>query len=444
MKKARRLIFLGIFLLGLVYAAAKTPTWLQKLQKTEVAIPTARVARGPLETTVYTIGDLRPSQISTIIAPPVGGTLQIVHLVQTGTIVAKDDVIVEFDPSEQEFNLEQAQSQLEEADQQIAKLKADIAVRTAEDNLSLLRAQFAVSRAELQAKGNDLLGSIDARKNVIAVEEAKRRLEQLQRDLKSRQSSNQADLAVQNVARMKASMGMKVAQQSIDNMTLRAPMGGIVVLGQNIQALIASSGGIITSTTEIPEYREGDQAYPGQTIAQIQDVSQMDILSKVSENVRSNLESGQTADVHVDSLPTIQFTGKIKSLAGMASTSVNSVSDLFGSSNSFDTTFQFDSGGARVSPGVSARIEIRSNNIKDVLSIPRQALFTKEGKPVVYLKNGQAWDARPVQIKYLTESRVAIDGISEGIEVALVDPTLQRAKSSRKTGVLSSILGGGQ
>jgi len=41
--------------------------------------------------------------------------------------------VAAFDPSEQEYNLEQAQSQLEEADQQIKKMKADQAVRVAQE-----------------------------------------------------------------------------------------------------------------------------------------------------------------------------------------------------------------------------------------------------------------------------------------------------------------------
>ena len=34
---------------------------------------------------VYTTGELRPSKTSMLVAPPVGGTLQIIHLKPTGT-----------------------------------------------------------------------------------------------------------------------------------------------------------------------------------------------------------------------------------------------------------------------------------------------------------------------------------------------------------------------
>jgi multidrug resistance efflux pump len=442
MIRARGKIALGIILLILLIAAVETPKVLQKLHATGPDIPTARVARGALEMKVYTTGELRPSQSAMVVAPPVGATLQIVHIAKSGTFVNQGDVVVEFDPSEQEFNLEQARSQLEEADQQITKMKADIAVGNAEDNVSLLTAQFDVRRSELQVKGNDLLGAIEARKNVLNLEEAKRRLEQLQRDIKSRQSSNQADLVVQAVARAKATLAMKLAQQNIDNMTLRAPIGGIVVLGQNLDALYSGGSIMISSGMDIPEFREGDQTYAGRTVAQIQDVAQMEILSKVTETDRGSLESGQVADVRVDSLPTMRFTGKIKSLAGMASSSSQTVSDMFSSTKSFDTTFEFDPKGMKISPGVSVRVEIRGTNLKDALSVPRQALFTMEGKPVVYWKHAQNWEAHPIQIKYLTESRAVIEGIAEGTEVALVNPNLQKGKAGRKAGPLSSILGG--
>ena len=183
---------------------------LTSLRKPGPEIPTVRVVREPVEVKVHALGELRPARTAMIVAPPVaGGTLQIVHIVRTGTIVLQGDVVVEFDPSEQEYNLEQSQSQLEEVDQQIRKTKADQAVRAAQDKVSLLRAQFDVRRAELTVKGNELLSGIEARKNVIALEESRRRLEQLQRDIQSRASSDQADLAVQAASRTKAMLGMK-------------------------------------------------------------------------------------------------------------------------------------------------------------------------------------------------------------------------------------------
>ncbi|MBP1597402.1 MAG: copper/silver efflux system rane fusion protein CusB [Acidobacteria bacterium] len=422
---------------------------LTSLRKPEPGIPTVRVVHEPVEVIVHALGELRPARTAMMVAPPVaGGTLQIVHIVKTGTIVQQNDVVVEFDPSEQEYNLEQSRSQLEEVDQQIRKMKADQAVRAAQDKVSLLRAQFDVRRAELTVKGNELLSGIEARKNEIALEESRRRLEQLQRDIQSRASSDQADQAVQAASRTKAMLGMKLAQQNIDNMTLRAPIGGVVVLGQNLESLMSASGSIsISSGMEIPEYREGDQAYPGRLIAQIQDMDKMEILSKVTENDRGGLTAGQPINVRVDSEPLRVFSGRIKSLAESASTgTMSSYLDYLEmlSTRSFDVTFEMDADGARLNPGVTTRVTVRGASLNNALSLPRQALFQKEGKQVVYVRSAAGWEAQDIQVKHLTESRAVIEGLPEGTEVALVNPELQRGKAAGKAGPLSSILGGSQ
>ena len=55
----------------------------------------------------------------------------------------------------------------------------------------------------------------------------------------------------------------------------------------------------------------------------------------------------------------------------------------------------------------------------------------KGGKPIVYVKSGSAFQSRDVEIKYRTESRVAVEGLPEGTEVALVNPE-QAMKKSQK------------
>lgn len=417
-------------------------------KKTSVRIPSARVTRGPVETKIHALGELRPGRTAGIVAPPIaGGTLQIIHLVKTGTRVKEGDVVVEFDPSEQEYNLEQSQSQMAEAEQQIIKVRADQAVRAAQNKVALLKAQYSVRRAELKVKGNDLLSKIEAKKNLIDLEDAKRKYEQLQRDIQSRASADAADMAVQNVARMKAQMGMKLAQQNIDNMTWKSPMDGVVVLGQNLDSLMSASGSIrISSTSDIPEFREGDQVYPGRQIAQIQGTSELEISSKVLETDRGNLAPGHPIDVWMDSAPLKVYPGRIKSIATSASdaSSASTTTDLLESlsTRSFDAIFEVDGKGDQLSMGVSVRVLIKGNSTADALSIPRQALFQKDSRNVVYLRKGEDWEAREIRIKYLTESRAVVEGLAEKTEVALVNPDLEKSKAAARKGALASIMGG--
>ncbi len=435
--RVRGKIFLGVFMAAVVTGAAiMAPGALELLRKPVSQVPTARVQRGPLELKVYTTGELSPAKTAMLVAPPVGGALQIVSLVRTGTHVKTGDIVAEFDPSEQEYNLEQSRSQLEEADQEINKMKADAAVRAAQDKVSLLKAGFDVRRAELVVQGNDLLPGVEARKNLLNLDEAKRRLDQMQKDVKSRATSDVADLAVLAQKRARAMIGMRMAQQNIDNMQLKASIDGIVSIGENRDA----SGGIMFTGMQLPEYREGDQAYPGRLIATVLDVGRMEISSKVSETDRGNLDSGQAIEARVDAVPMKKFAGKIKSLAGVAASS--NIFDDSGAIRTFDASFQLDPQGTMLNPGVTARVTIRGGTVKDALSLPRQALFQREGKPVVYIRRMESWEPHEIQIKYVTESRAVIDGLAEGTEVALVNPELSKSSTATRSGGLSSILGG--
>ncbi len=147
---------------------------------TDSEIPTATVKEVDLQLKVSTTGVLRTSQSRTISAPAIGGgTLQIVTLARSGAQVHTGDVVLEFDPSQQQYNLGQNRSDLLQAEQEIVKAKADADVQTAEDQTALLKAKYAVRRAELEVSKNELASTIDAQKNLLALDEAKRALAQL-------------------------------------------------------------------------------------------------------------------------------------------------------------------------------------------------------------------------------------------------------------------------
>ena len=101
-------------------------------------IPISQVKRGDLEMKVYARGDLRASHQEVMTAPPIGGgELEITHLLHTGTVVKKGDLVMEFDPTEQRYKLEQNRSELLQAEQEITKAKADAAVVAAQDKVAL-------------------------------------------------------------------------------------------------------------------------------------------------------------------------------------------------------------------------------------------------------------------------------------------------------------------
>jgi multidrug efflux pump subunit AcrA (membrane-fusion protein) len=120
----------------LVGLGAAAVVAVNQMKRPERDIPTVALKRGTVEMKVHTYGELRAVRSATLVAPPVGGTLQIVKLAKTGSRVEANDVLIEFDPSDQEHILEQNRYDLRQAEQEIVKGKADAIVQAAQDKVA--------------------------------------------------------------------------------------------------------------------------------------------------------------------------------------------------------------------------------------------------------------------------------------------------------------------
>lgn len=387
-------------------------------------VPTGRVKRGDLEMKVYVTGELRASHSEMLIAPPIGGgALQITHLLHTGAPVKKGELVMEFDPSEQHFKLDQNRSELQQAEQEITKAKADAAVIAAQDKVALLKARFDVRRAELDVQKNELVSTIDARKNDLALEQAKRVLAELEQDVKSRSVSNQATISLAEEKRNKAKLAMDQAQGNIDKMRVMSPMDGLVALEKNEGAM---GGFCCFPGMSMPEYREGDQVQPGRTVGQVVDPKEMELSAKVGELERNNVKEGQSVDIQLDAFPGSTFHGTVKTVGG------NNTRRFWedDTATKFEVTIKLSTTDPRMRPGLTAHIFINGDPRKDVLYVPRQALFLKEDKRVLFVRNGSNFEPHNVKIQAENESRAAIEGIGAGTEIALIDPTAPRKATS--------------
>ncbi len=386
------------------------------------SIPVAQVKRGDMDLQVHATGELSASNISVVVAPAIGGdALQITSLARTGEPIKKGDVVVEFDPSEQRYKLEQSHSELLQAEQEITKANADAAVLAAEDKVALLKAQYGVRRAELDVEKNELVSKIDGEKNDLALTHAKRVLAELEADIESHHASGQASIFLAQEKHNKAKIAMDQAKQNLDRMRVIAPMNGLVSIQKNMNA----SGGFFFTGMSLPDYRAGDQVQPGSAIVQILDPAGMNLTSKVEEGQHDNIKPGQSVRITFDALPGTPFHGSVKSVGGMAMQSFFN-SD---SSHGFDVTVQLDKMDARLRPGLTAQIVFESAHKSNVLYIPRQALFMRDGKRIVFVRNNGAYQQRQVKVISESESRAAVDDLSVGTEVALLDPTAPRKQS---------------
>ena len=168
---------------------------MQQLPQRQREVPTAQVRRGDVVVRTFSRGELRAVRSVTLIAPNLFGSVQVTKLAPLGGFAREGDLMVEFDDSEVLGRLEE-QIELDQVNERIKKAEADLAIRTNQDEVELLRARYAVRRADLEVKRNELLSAIDAKKNELNLKEAQQRLEKLKSDIESRRKQAAAEIEV--------------------------------------------------------------------------------------------------------------------------------------------------------------------------------------------------------------------------------------------------------
>ncbi len=310
MIKALFRISLVLILFGAAYGGYR---YFERLPPKQTPVATAKVRRGDVIVRAFSRGELRAVRSVTLNAPNLFSTVQVTKLAPLGSLAREKDLVIEFDDSERRTALEETLLEVDQIDEQIKKAQADLDIRNNQDQVELMKSRYAVRRAELEVQRNELLADIDAKKNLLNHEESKRRLQQEESDIKSRRAQALAELDVLREKRAKSMIDVQRMKSSASrNQKVLSPITGLVSIRQNRGGFSGSFG------QQVPEIREGDTLQPGTPVADVLDLSEMEIIAKVGELDRANLREGEEAQFVLDAVPDQTFHGKIKSMSGTA------------------------------------------------------------------------------------------------------------------------------
>ncbi|MBM4045083.1 MAG: HlyD family efflux transporter periplasmic adaptor subunit [Planctomycetes bacterium] len=177
--------------------------------------------------------------------------------------------------------------------------------------------------------------------------------------------------------------------------------------------------------------QEGSSVWRGAKLISLPDLSGMIIKVEVEESQVKQVKEGLKAKVRMDAVKDKDFTGTVVKIGKIAQDKGYRTQDmawLFGKGETsgvkvFDVDIRLDQRDERVKPGLNGDVEIEVETLKNVVSVPLDAVFKPEGQSVVYVKARQGFTTRPVELGKSAENRVAVPkGLEEGEEVALVEP----------------------
>jgi multidrug efflux pump subunit AcrA (membrane-fusion protein) len=353
-----------------------------------------------------------------ITAPVNVPNLQIVWLLPPGTAVKTGDAIVRFDPSTAERQLKEQKATLAQAQATLDQAVAENRITIEQDRLQLASLVQAAERARLEASKAQIVSAIQAEENRIdlGVAEEKVRVQQAAIDLNI--ASGQSKIASLTSQRDKADTQVRINEERLAKMEVRAPADGVV------NYLMNYSQGWMNAKP----FKAGDSVWPGSAIAEIPDLTTLRLKGKAEEIDRGRMKPGQDARVILDPFPEKTFNGRLESISPLTEQSFE-----WPPSRSFRAFAGLGETDPRLRPAMNGRLDVIVERLRDAVSVPAKAVFAHDGRPVVLVPGKDG--VRPVKVEVLARNpdEVAIRGIEAGTLVAVVDPTAAEREKQGKS-----------
>lgn len=342
--------------------------------------------------------------------------MKIAWVAEDGKHVAKGDVVLRFDATEMQRLLRDSQDDVKSANRQISKERATNAAAAEQRDRTAGVAQFELSMAqELHTDDERILSRAEIAETRIDGALAEAKADHAGRVKSVEGAVSRSQVQVHEITRRQAQSEVDRAEASLARLEVTAPHDGILVLERNWRG---------------DPIRVGDSVWRGQKVAEIPLVTTMKAELFVLEADAGDLAEGLAAELVVEAYPDRVVKAEVSQVDTLAKPKDHEVPvQYFGVTLTLEST---DTKTMKVGQRVRAKIIIEQ---PDVLVVPRQAVFERDGKRVVYRKGGNGengengFEAVEVQTGSSSAGRIVItEGVEPGEEIALRDPSRAAAE----------------
>jgi len=383
------------------------------------ALKTAQVVQGTFKRTIRVTGQTSARNFANITVPRVrapdsGRSMTLLRLAQPGSLVKAGDVVAEIDAQSLIDHIDDHKDRLAQAANNIKKRLAEQAVDWERLQQTLRVAKANWDKALLDLKAAEVKTELERELYRIRAEEAEANYKQLLAEVELTKQRHAADLRILEIAHKREQIQVENHEEDLKRFSIRTPMNGLVVMQQ-----IFRSG-------EMAQIREGDQVSPGQQILKVVDLSSMQLEGAINQAENTLLRVGQPARVGLDAFPGLEFPGTVYAIGALA------VRPGRGESYWLRTVpirIAIHGTDPRLLPDLSAWADVEIEKEDNVLMAPLHAVHTENGRHFVYVKRGNSFEKRQVQLGSRNQTHVVVrEGLRAGEQVALERPPEKTSK----------------
>jgi multidrug efflux pump subunit AcrA (membrane-fusion protein) len=386
--------------------------------------PVSEVTRGRFVHRIDADGVLS-SEVATEIIVPRGrrGPMYIGWIAEDGTEVREGDLLVQFDSTDLDNQLLENQDELAQTlrrrDQRLQQ--EETALANLERDAAMADRQLDYART-FQSKDPEIFSRQEIIKSEIDSTLATQRRDNANRSHEIREELGAVELALLDLTRERADLDIEEVEADLARLEIRAPHDGIFVLTND--------------DGDLPVV--GMQMHQRQTIAEIPQLNSMKANVYVLEADAGGLRANTPAQIIVEAHPDVTFQGRVRRLAALARRK-----SRFSPVQYFEVEIELErTDPERMKPGQRVRATLMIQDLDDVLTIPREAVFEGEnGAKIAYRQSLRGFEPVEIVLGPAALGRVVVEsGLDEGDRVALQDPTrapqpVDQAEPSEPTGL---------
>ncbi len=362
-RKRSRLIILGAIVLLMIVGFA----WKQSNRSNATKVFTEKVEKRSIVEKVAASGKIFPETEIKISSNVSGDLVQL--LVQEGDSVARGQLLAKIDPEAIASQVERGKANVNSAKAQLSNARAQIGQFKAQKEqieAQLFNARKILERNR-QLKADGAISEADYETALVNVQTLEANKKAADANIQSAlESIKAAEYSVKS-----AEATLREIQTSLNKTTITAPTNGI------ISKLNVEEGEQVLGTIQMQ----------GTELMRIANLNLMEVRVDVSETSIPKVELGDVVEIEIDAYLNRKFTGKVTQIAHSANNS--SMASL---TNDQVTNFEVrinidpesytdlvnDNNRYPFRPGMSANVEIITNKKDGVLSVPIQAVTSKD------------------------------------------------------------------
>ncbi len=345
---------------------------------------------------------------ATPVAAPMGvqGPFRIGWVAADGSRVQQGEVVIRFDPSTMEKRLTDAEDDLRETRLQMEKEGSEglAEVRKLERDAAMARRELENAR-QFQKKDEVIFSRHDIIESEIDQQLAQEQETHARETRRTRQRLSGTETALLQIKIRQADAKIQQARRALQALSVTAPHDGVLILKRDWRG---------------EPTRVGDNVWNGQPLAEIPNLSAMKAEVYVLEADAGGLKPGRPATLVVESAPEVSYPARIARVDSLAKPRIPGSPVQY-----FAVTLELARTDPRVmKPGQRVQATLLLEERRGALLVPRQAVFDREGRSVVFRKGARGFAPVEVKLGPATMGRVVVEsGLAAGDVLALRDPT---------------------